>query len=112
MAKTVNYTPEQTAELVEAYMQSVTDELRASTVAHYANLWGKSVKSITAKLVRENVYQKAEKTGKKGGVKKGEIANAIGAVLRLSENEISSLEKANMTALTKVWDFLKNHPAS
>lgn len=110
MAKTVNYTPEMTTELVEAYQQSVTDELRSSTIAHYANLWGKSTKSIVAKLVREDVYQKAEKVGKKGGKKKADVANAIGSVIRMSENEITSLEKANMTALEKVWEFLKNHP--
>ena len=110
MAKTVNYTPEMTNELVEAYQQSVTPELRESTVAHYAGLWGKSTRSIVAKLSREGVYLKPETKGKKGGVKKAEVADAIGAVLQMTENEASSLEKANMTALNKVWNFLKNHP--
>ena len=107
MSKTPNYTAEMTTTLVEAYNESVTPELRDQTVAHFAKLWGKSTKSIVAKLSREGVYIKATREGKKGGVKKGEVANAIGAFLRLSENEVSSLEKANMTALTKVWNFIR-----
>lgn len=107
MSKTVNYTAEMTANLVEAYTEATNDAERAAVVNTFAGAFGKTTKSVVAKLSREGVYVKAEAAGKKGGVKKGEVANAIGAFLRLSENEVSSLEKANMTALNKIWNFVR-----
>ena len=41
-------------------------------------------------------------------MKKDVTADAIGAILRLSENEIESLTKANKTALRKIFDALAN----
>ena len=107
MAKAVNYTPEQVKMLREAYEAASNDETRRSVVEQFAEEFSKSPRSIVAKLSREGVYVKPASEGKKGGIKKGEIANAIGAFLRLSENEVSSLEKANMTALNKVWNFIR-----
>ena len=105
-AKTVNYTPEQTAELKAAYVAAPT----AETVAMFADKFGKTVKSIVAKLSREGVYKKAEyvtKTGEKP-VKKDTHADAIGAVLGLTEAETESLTKANKTALVKIFKALAN----
>lgn len=102
-AKAVNYTPEQTAAIVADYQAGVTVETIAQNV-------GKSVRSIVAKLSREGVYQKKVYTSKTGETvqKKDAVADAIGAVLRLTEPEIESLTKANKTALAKIFAALAN----
>ena len=101
--KTVNYTPEQTAMLKAEYLAGVSVETLAATV-------GKTVRSVVAKLSREGVYQAktyVSKTGEKP-VKKDTVADAIGAVLQLSEAETESLTKANKTALAKIFAALAN----
>ena len=102
-AKTA-YTVEQTLELVEAYKAQPNQE----TVAVFAEKFGKTVKSVIAKLSREGVYQKKEYVSKSGQKpeKKDSVADAIGAVLGLSEGEIDSLAKANKTALQKIFKAL------
>ena len=103
MAKTVNYTAEQTAKMVADYNQGITVETIAENL-------GKSVRSIVAKLSREGVYQKKVYKTKTGEavVKKNDHADAIGAILRLSEPEIDSLTKANKSALAKIFEALAN----
>lgn len=104
-AKTA-YTAEQTAELVEAYKAEPTP----ATVETYATKFGKTVKSIVAKLSREGVYSKKEYVSKSGEkpISKEELADKIGeAVAGLSEAELDSLTKANKTALQKILDALK-----
>lgn len=105
-AKIVNYTPEQTAAMLAAY----TAEPTAKTVEALAENLGKSVRSIVAKLSREGVYKKKEYTTKTGEKvqKKDETADAIGAILRLNENDIESLTKANKTALKAIFAALAN----
>jgi len=101
--KIVNYTPEQTLQMVSDYQAGVT-------VEHIAETLGKTVRSVVAKLSREGVYQKktyVSKTGDKP-VKKDAHADAIGAILILSEGEIDSLTKANKTALEKIFRALAN----
>lgn len=99
--KTPNYTPEQTIELVKGYTEGMTVEFLAEK-------FGKTTRSIIAKLSREGVYKKKEYVTKQGEkpVKKDATADAIGAILRLSEGEIDSLTKANKTALRKIFDAL------
>lgn len=94
------YTAEQTVELVEAYKASPTAEV----VATFAEKFGKTVKSVVAKLAREGVYKKKEYTGKTGvaPIKKDEIADAMQLMFNLTEAEADSLTKANKTALTKI----------
>jgi hypothetical protein len=99
--KTVNYTPEQTAKMVADYVAAPS----AVTVEAIALALGKTVRSVVAKLSREKVYVAKEyktKTGEKVQ-KKDAVADAIGAVLKMSEPEIESLTKVNKTALLKVW---------
>lgn len=100
-AKTVNYTPEQTLNIVADYQAGTTVETIAERM-------GKSVRSIVAKLSREGVYQKKQYVSKTGErpVKKDVHADAIGAILRLSENDIESLTKANKSALKAVFEAL------
>ena len=104
--KAVNYTPEQTTALVSGYTANPTED----TVKAFAEEFGKSVRSIVAKLSREGVYVKKEYKPKYGEkpVKKDETADAIGAVLQMTEAEIESLTKANKTALKKIFDALAN----
>jgi len=101
--KAVNYTAEQTAKIIADYQAGVKVEDIASAM-------GKTVRSIVAKLSREKVYvakQYVSKTGEKP-VKKDVTADAIGAILRLSENDIESLTKANKSALKAIFDALAN----
>lgn len=102
--KTVNYTNEQTAQLLAAYQAEPT----TATVERMAQELGKTTRSIVAKLSREKVYQKKEYVGKTGEkpVKKDAHADAIGAVLGLSEADTDSLTKANKTALKKIFEAL------
>jgi hypothetical protein len=102
-AKSVNYTAEQTAKLVADYKAGATVEAIASDL-------GKSVRSIVAKLSREGVYKAKEYKTKTGApvVKKDAHADAIGAILKLTENETESLTKANKTALEKIFSALAN----
>ena len=101
--KTVNYTAEQTAQMVADYKAGATVESLAESL-------GKSVRSIVAKLSREGVYQKKEYKTKTGEPvqKKDETADAIGAILRLSEADTDSLAKANKRALRAIFDALAN----
>lgn len=102
-AKTVNYTAEQTVEIVTAYQAG-------ETVEALAERFQKSVRSIVAKLSREGVYKKKEYTTKNGEkvIKKDAHADAIGAILKLPENDIESLTKANKNALRIIFEALAN----
>lgn len=100
--KTVNYTPEQTEKAKAEYAAGTSTE-------KIAEMLGKTTKSIVAKLTREGVYKAktyVSKTGEKP-VKKDEHADAIGAIVTLSEGEIDSLTKANKTALVKLVNFMR-----
>jgi len=101
--KAVNYSPEQTAQVIADYAAGVSVEALAMAM-------GKSVRSIVAKLSREGVYQKKAYKTKTGEpvVKKDAHADAIGAILRLPENDIESLTKANKSALKAIFDALAN----
>lgn len=101
--KVVNYTAEQTAQVVQAYKSGIDVEQIAADL-------GKSVRSIVAKLSREGVYQKKDPVSKTGEpvVKKDQHAEAIGAILNLSEPEVESLTKANKSALKAIFAALAN----
>jgi predicted transcriptional regulator len=100
--KTVNYTTEQTAQMVADYQAGTSVDAIAETL-------GKTVRSVVAKLSREKVYvAKAYKT--KSGetpIKKDVHADFIGDALGLTEADTESLTKANKIALMKIADFIK-----
>ena len=102
--KVENYTAEQTAKMVAEYVAQPTKE----TVEMLAIGMGKTVRSVIAKLSREKVYVAKVYKTKTGETvqKKDETADAIGAVLKMTEPEIESLTKANKTALAKIWKAL------
>lgn len=102
--KVENYTAEQTAKMVADYVANPTKE----TVESIALIMGKTVRSVIAKLSREKVYVAKvykTKTGEEV-VKKDGLADAIGAVLKLTEPETESLTKVNKTVLVKVWKVI------
>ncbi len=95
--KNVNYTAEQTTAIVAAYGEGVAVEA-------IAEQFGKSVRSIIAKLSREGVYKAKERTTKTGApvVKKDALVDAMQLHFKLTEAEADSLTKANKTALAKI----------
>lgn len=97
--KIVNYTAEQTAELVAAYTADPTK----ATIETLATKLGKSVRSIVAKLAREGVYKsEAKETAGKRALTKAEIVARIAAVIGKTEEQLESLEKATAPALNAV----------
>lgn len=101
--KTVNYTEAQTEQIKAQYLAGIP-------VESIAQMLGRSVRSVVAKLSREKVYVAkvyVSKTGEKP-VRKDAHADAIGAVLKLTEAETESLTKANKTALEKIFAALAN----
>lgn len=100
--KAVNYTPEQTLQIVQDYKAGIP-------VESLAEAFGKSVRSIVAKLSREGVYQKKQYVTKSGtpAVKKDTFADNIGAICGFTEAETESLTKANKTALFKILQKLQ-----
>ena len=104
MSKTVNYTPEAEARLVEVYGSANTDEARAEAVAMLAKELAKPKRSVIAKLSRMGVYEKPERKTKTGEKveRKDSIATEIGEALGLAEADTDSLAKANARALKAI----------
>ena len=104
--KVVNFTAEQTVELVNAYKLADSTESRKGVVSAYAAKFGKSEASIRMKLVREQVYVKPEVTTKTGEavIDKEKLADQIAAFIpeTLDEASVSSLAKANKKALKAI----------
>lgn len=91
-AKTVNYTAEQTAELVAAYQAGEAVEAIASKL-------GKSVRSIVAKLSREGVYKTKEAKAGEARVTKADLIAKIAEAKGVDVAKLESLEKATKEAL-------------
>ena len=102
--KTVNYTAEQEAVIAAMAAKSENGLLTAETAAMLAEDFGKTVKSVVAKLSRMGVYQKKVYTTKSGEavVKKDSLADKLAEICQLTEAETTSLEKATKTALLKI----------
>ncbi|TFH10834.1 MAG: hypothetical protein E4H07_04900 [Nitrosomonadales bacterium] len=95
--KIVNYTQEQTALAKSAYVESPTKE----TVAKLAELFGKTAKSVIAKLSREGVYVKAVRVSKAGGVvvSKDALVTNIAHLMGVNEEKLDGLEAAPKASL-------------
>lgn len=91
MEKQVNYTEAQVAQIVESYTSGVTVEAIATQ-------FGKSVKSIVAKLAQQKVY-KAKDQEKSKRVTKANLVAKISAALAVEGQVFASLEKASYEAL-------------
>ena len=93
--KVQNYTDVQTSTLLEMYAANADIKTIAESL-------GKSVRSITMKLVREGVYKKAEKASTATHLRKAELATAIVAKFELDEavaEDLGKLTKATLEAL-------------
>lgn len=101
-AVVVNYTAEQTVEMVSTYVASPTKE----TVEALALKLSKSVASVRAKLVKEGVYKKAEYVSKAGEppVDKENLVDKIALFIPEVSDEanLSSLAKANKKVLKAI----------
>jgi hypothetical protein len=102
--KIVNYTAEQTAELVEAYKATPTNE----TVTAFATKFGKTAKSIVAKLAREGVYKGKAKEAGKRDMLKSEMVAEIAKLTGKTDEQLESLEKATGPALKAVLAAMTN----
>jgi hypothetical protein len=104
MAKTVNYTPEMTAEMLTEYLANPSKE----TVSALAEKFGKTTRSIVAKLSREKVYKRAEYVTKNGEKPepKEHMVSEIAALLNVTADKLGGLEKANKIALAMIRDAL------
>lgn len=99
-AKVVNYTAEQTAEIVFRYNAG-------EAVEQIAESFGKSVRSIVAKLSREGVYVAKAKSKAEARVKKDELVAKIAEAIGADEADLDSLEKATAKALQLVLNAVK-----
>ena len=100
----LNYTPEMTAALVAGYKAEPTK----ATVDAFAAKFGKTTKSIVAKLSREGVYKKAEPKAKDGSpvVHKDAMVGMIATAMGVTEEKLDGLEKAPKNALKLIFAAL------
>lgn len=94
-AQNVNYTAEQTAQLVNEYRSGATVESIAAAL-------GKSVKSVVAKLVREGEYKSKAKAKGQTRVTKADLVKDIAYQCGVEVDQLASLEKASLEALQLV----------
>jgi hypothetical protein len=101
MAKEVNYTDEQVAEMKAQYKDASTPE----TVAALAVKFGKSTRSVIAKLSRERVYVAKLRVTKQGEpvVSKADLVKNIERALDI---EAATLVKAGKQDLKKLSDII------
>ena len=97
VTKAANYTEEMVDAMVADYQDNPTKE----TVERLSAEFGKTTRSIVAKLVREGVYQAAPRVTKTGApvVRKSEIVSQIQDALGV---ELATLEKASKADLEKL----------
>ena len=100
MASAKNYTDEMVNTMTEQYQANPTRE----TVDELAREFGKTTRSIIAKLSREGVYQAQPRTTKSGEpiVAKSELVSEVATILGVEVDEIASLEKATKVHLKEL----------
>ena len=96
----VNYTPEQTAQLVANYQAGATVETLATQL-------GKTTRSVVAKLSREGVYQAKSKASGVSRVKRADLVDAIANRVGVAPETFDSLEKANHEVLEAILQNLR-----
>jgi len=109
MAKTVNYTPEMTKDIVDAYsaVRDEDEETRDAMVEELAAKYGKMVRSIRAKLSREGVYVSKKVVSKVTGedpAKKEELAKRLVEVSGLNLVSAEKLNKTDLVALIRAFE--------
>ena len=101
MAVAKNYTDEMVVSMTEQYNANPTRE----TVDHLAKEFGKTTRSIIAKLSREGIYKAQPRTTKTGEpvISKAQYVSAINAHF---EVELPTLVKAGKQDLAKLAEVL------
>ena len=99
--KAPNYTTEQAAEIVAAYVACKTEAERENCLETLSAETGRAVKSLRAKLVREKVYVKKAYVSKAGASAetKEVIVQAIAKAMGVYADQLSGLEKATKNTL-------------
>ena len=92
-----NYTDEMVSQMVENYQEQPSMD----TVHELAQAFGKTSRSIIAKLSREGVYKAQPRTTKTGEpvVRKDELVAEMATILGIDEATIASVAKATKTDL-------------
>ena len=100
MASAKNYTDEMVANMTKQYQANPTRE----TVDELAREFGKTTRSIIAKLSREGVYVAQPRTTKSGEpiIAKSELVSEVATILGVEVDDIASLEKATKVHLKEV----------
>lgn len=101
--KVANYTPDQVTTMVQEYQAAPTKE----TVDSLAARFGKTARSIVAKLAKEQVYQSKGKEAGKREMLKAEMVAEIAKLVNKTEEQLESLEKATGPALLMVLGALR-----
>ena len=100
MAKTPNYTEEQTATMVRMYIDvaSESEERRAEVVNEIAEMFNKSPRSVRAKLSRENVYIAKQPKAKDGQpvMSKADLGTLISMHVGLPVDSSINMTKQDM----------------
>ena len=98
-----NYTDAMTEDLLNAYNSEPTVE----TVREFAEKFGKSPRSVIAKLVREGVYQARPRTTKTGEpvVRKSDLVAFIQSQIDIA---MPTLEKASKQDLSKLAAYFQS----
>ena len=89
--KVVNYTPEQTLEVVSKYQSGMPVEAIAQSM-------GKTTRSIVAKLSREGVYVAKTKLSQPR-VRKADLVDKLAQACGVPAEQFESREKANLDVL-------------
>lgn len=95
MTKQVKYTEEQAQKLYEQYLEG-------STVKELAASYGRSVQSVTAKLVRMGVYKKAVKPQDTARVTKLDLAAQIEGRYAVEPGTFADMEKLTKATLLQL----------
>jgi hypothetical protein len=98
--KTVNYTAEQTEKMVADYKAGISVEAIATEL-------GRNVRSVIAKLAKEQVYVSKTREAGKRVMLKSEMVSEIAKLVGKSEEVMESLEKATGVALMAVLTALR-----
>ena len=100
MASAKNYTDEMVANMTKQYQANPTRE----TVDALAREFGKTTRSIIAKLSREGVYVAQPRTTKSGEpiIAKSELVSEVATILGVEVDDIASLEKATKVHLKEL----------
>ena len=98
--KVANYSPEVTSALIAGYSAG-------ETVEALATKFGKTARSVIAKLSKEGVYKAKGKDAGKREMLKAEMVAEIAKITSVNEEVLESLEKATGPALMVVLRALR-----